>query len=524
MTVTPINVAAAAYLAGLGDDADAMVVDSPHPELARLLKLKAARGTISSADYAEAARALGVGKRQIQRMVSRLTSGETPAARRRFALNDHHEQVIMACQGNVALAYRQLIESGERLPRYITFWRAWYCQPTGKQMYARQGAKGLVDFYLYPPWQAPERNAVWQADHFELPVDVIADRCTTTVVKPWLTAFIDDRTRKLMAWNLTAEAGRRPDADVVCATLAAGMQIRLEEGVEVGGVPRIARWDNGAEFTAGVVLQFGTTVGFECHAVPPDSGHMKGKIERFGRRVQEQFCVLQPGYTHGPKTYSRRDLFRATDLLTAQEFRARLDLWIAGYDRTIHEGIDQTPLEAWAADTTPLRRATPTQLRPALLVAPRKYTVEKRKGVHFKGEYWQSAALVDIVGRKVEVRYPVGHQIDFIEIYQDGKWRCTAWRAESLTADQRKDLFDHRRELYTEVQALHNQATQLRIGANAQAGDTDATPAVASMPAVDPLAADADDLYELLARSPAQEAAEDATKKSADDLDGSGRA
>ncbi len=502
MTITPINAAATAFLAG-SDTADKLVMGAPNEVLGRLLRIQAKTGAVPRADYEEASRTLGISVRQIQRHLAGLREGRRPPGRQPFVLTTHHEQVILACNGNVALAYRELKKAGEDLPGEDTFWRAWYCQPMAKQDYARHGAKGLVEFLLYPPWEAPERNSVWQADHFELPIDVIADGCTTQTVKPWLTVFEDDRSRLVLAATLTATAGRRPDADIVCATLVAGIRTRMEGGVEVGGVPRIVRWDNAAEFNAGMVIDLGVRVGFECHAVPPYSGHMKGKVERFGRRVQEQFCVLQPGFTHGPKTHTTKDPFRDTTPLTAAELRPRLGLWIAEYNSTHHQGIGETPLERWASDQTPLRRASPTQLRSALLVAPRAYKVEKRRGIWFRGGYWQSGSLMDLVGRTVEVHYPVGTDIDFIEVYKEGKWQCTAWPAAKLTDSQRREIFDGRRDLYTEVRELHEQAKRIRTGADAQMGDTDATPAIASMPAVDPLAPNTGDLYDLLRRAAA---------------------
>jgi hypothetical protein len=304
-----------------------------------------------------------------------------------------------------------------------------------------------------------------------------------------------------MAWHLTAAVGRHPDAETVCANLAQGMRIRFEDGIEVGGVPWVVRWDNAAEFSAGMVLEISTRVGFECHAVPPYSGHMKGKVERLGGRIQQQFCVLQPGYTHGPRTYKGADPFRDTTVMTANELRARLDVWLAEYDRTPHEVTGETPLERWSKDDTPLRRATTEELRPALLVEPQRHEVLPRKGVFFRNRLWQSAELMKIVGRRVEIRYPAGNDVDFIEVFFDGKWQCTAWPALELTKRQRDQIFDARSDQYREVRELHDQATRIREGANAQARHTDATPAVASMPAVDPLEADAGDLYDLLRRA-----------------------
>lgn len=52
------------------------------------------------------------------------------------------------------------------------------------------------------------------------------------------------------------------------------------------------------------------------------------------------------------------------------------------------------------------------------------------------------------------------------------------------------------------MRELHNQATQIRVQANADMDATDPTPRVAAVTEVDPLSADADVLYELLGQVP----------------------
>ena len=163
-----------------------------------------------------------------------------------------------------------------------------------------------------------------------------------------------------------------------------------------------------------------------------------------------------------------------------------------------------SPREAWEKDATPLRQADDQQLRSALLVAPRPYTVNQRKGVHFQGQWWQGAGMLEVVGRKVEIRYPINDD-SFIEVYYQGKWVCTGWPALSLTDDQKKALWRGRDTMYREVRELHDEAREMRIGADAAVGTTDATPSMASMPAADRLAPDADDLYALLSRLDPQE-------------------
>lgn len=183
------------------------------------------------------------------------------------------------------------------------FWRSWHAQPAGVLAYARKGAEVLVGFWPYLPYEDPHRNAVWLADHFELNNDVITDGHTTSLVKPWLTIFEDDATRRAVAWALTTSPGRRADADVVCATIAAGIRIRLEDGVQVGGIPGAVRWDNDPSFNSCMVLPLGIAVGFECHTVPPCQGNLRRGVRR---RRGTLHLLLRPGRRLAGSQHSRR--------------------------------------------------------------------------------------------------------------------------------------------------------------------------------------------------------------------------
>jgi hypothetical protein len=176
-----------------------------------------------------------------------------------------------------------------------------------------------------------------------------------------------------------------------------------------------------------------------------------------------------------------------------------LDLWFAEYNRTLHEGIGMTPMERWCADidTAPLRIASDDKLRTTLLVEKRKRKVIKRNGVSFRGKYWASAELQKHVNQHLEVRYPIVGD-DFIELYGNGKWVCTAWPVDQLTETQKKAIWDGRSTNYHDARRLLDAASELRQGAEAEVGTTDATPSVVSVPAVDPLKGDLDDLLDLI--------------------------
>jgi len=502
--VTPISTVAAAHLAGDVTLPAPTVLDTPHRELADLARLQTTRH-LTDEDYEPAMRRLGVGKRRVQQLLKELRDGSPVAAPERFELTDHHKATIIACKGNVSLAYAELDRAGHDLPHHAVFWRRWHEELKAHQAYARDGADGFLNNRLYLPFQAPHRNAVWQADHFELPVDVVADGCTTTLVKPWLTLFEDDRTRMPMGWHVVAEMNRRPDAEIVVATLADAIRLETIDGVNVGGVPGVVRWDNDKSFLAGMVEQLANAVGFEAHAVPPRSGYMKGKVERLGATIENQFCALQPRFTHGGTTLSGRNITREETPLTAVELRRRLDLWFGEYMRRPHSALGISPLEAWANDTEPLRHARDRDLRSALLVDTRRRKVQK-KGVFFDNRYWSSAEILKAVGRTATVRYPVGLEIDFIEVYgTDDRWIGTAWPAERLSADQQRRVRDANRAAYREIRRLEDAAADMRVAANEAMDLTDATPSVAAMPLEDPVAADADDLYDLLNITPSED-------------------
>ena len=155
-----------------------------------------------------------------------------------------------------------------------------------------------------------------------------------------------------------------------------------------------------------------------------------------------------------------------------------------------------SPLAAWARSDNPLRVAPDERLRPGLLLEPRKHKVNYRKGICFKGQFWMSAPLIDIVGRSVQIRYPVGFDLEFIDVYLDGKWHCSAEPADRLSDAQKKAVWDRRDDMYHEARELHTQATALREGANADLEEDRPTPAVAAMGTADPFPPNADDFYD----------------------------
>jgi putative transposase len=466
--------------------------------LGELITYRRENGTVPTRMVTEAAGRCGVSVRTMRRWLVP-PPDEAPDPSAAFTLTQQHLEAIAGHNGNVKRAHADLVAGGHELPSYMTFWRAWRTQPTGLRAYLKDGADAMKAKWIYAPYTAESRNAVWQADHFELPVDVIPTGHTTTTVKPWLTMFEDDKTRMIMSWAIVAVPGRRIGADVVAATIVSAIAPHDVGGVQVGGVPGSIRWDQAAEFKAGMVTQLALRVGFDAHAVPPYSGHMKGKIERAGQTAQAEVASLATGYTHGATTMRHNQPFR-DEPITEALLVARFGAWVEHYNTTrAHSSLGgRTPLEVWQADPTPLRLVDHDLLRDSFLIEPKERKVGK-KGVFFRNQWWLGLGLLDHVDRKVEVRYPIGDDT-FIEIYLKGAWLCTAERAEDLSPSARRELGRLRQSQYREARQIQDGARRSRSAANR--ATTPAHPSLAPLSTYgtdDGLNADPDALWELLA-------------------------
>ena len=160
---------------------------------------------------------------------------------------------------------------------------------------AKRGEAGRREHGLYLRYEAPHRNAVWQADHKQLPVLVIA-AVGRRPRRPWVTLFIDDYSRAIMGWAISLQ----PSSAEVLAALRDALVVQPGRG-PFGGVPGRLRWDHGLEFAAGAVEHAALALGVDLDPATPYAPHEKGKIERLHRTIAETFIATLPGYTDGPR-------------------------------------------------------------------------------------------------------------------------------------------------------------------------------------------------------------------------------
>jgi Integrase core domain len=208
--------------------------------VARLLVLRE-RGPVPTAVVREAAR----GRVSERTVWSWLRAGAyAPRPRSGYRLSDEARGLFFALRGNVAAVHRELASRDAGAPSRRTLERAIARELSpGERAYAARGAAGWREHVVYLRHEAPHRAAVYEADHKELAIEVLAPRAVRPR-RPWATIFLDRYSRPIVGWALSL----RPTAAEVLAALR--MAVTADPARGFGGVPAALRWDRGLEFAA----------------------------------------------------------------------------------------------------------------------------------------------------------------------------------------------------------------------------------------------------------------------------------
>jgi putative transposase len=151
-----------------------------------------------------------------------------------------------------------------------------------------EGVEGRRRHEVYLRWAPQRRNALWEADHKELPVLVMPPRAQRPR-KPWVTLFVEAYSRLIMGWALSLQ----PSAASVLAALRRGLVIDAARG-PFGGIPEMLRPDGGLEFASAALRRSTAALGIELAPAPPYQAHLKGKVERVNRTLDQEFLSGLP--------------------------------------------------------------------------------------------------------------------------------------------------------------------------------------------------------------------------------------
>jgi len=295
---------------------------------------------------------------------------------------------------------------------------------------------------------APYNNAVWEMDG--TPVDIIC----SDGIRYQLSAAIDVYSR-------------RPVVVVTPTANSSALAKVFKKGITKLGVPEKVRLDNGREYKSLAFEYTCSRLRIEQQFTAPYSGWQKPHIERFFGTLTRDLFEELPGYIghnvndrtkiQDRETYEKKleakkraqeilkggnaaakklvrkqkqlDAYIPTTL-SREELELFIDRWVKRYERSLHRGIKQTPIERWEECPIPVRTISDERVLDVLVGLSEKKRITK-KGVTWKKiSYWHDL-FYDRIGESVWMLSD--DELGYLYIYDlDMKFLCRAESAEHI--------------------------------------------------------------------------------------------
>jgi putative transposase len=209
-------------------------------------------------------------------------------------------------------------------------------------------------------------NQLWQADTMFGPH---VQRRQTRLI-----AFLDDASRVLCHGEFFFEE----NADSMIQAIRAAFYKR--------GVPEQLLVDNGSIYCCQEITLICARVGCILRHTAVRDAAAKGKIERFFRRVRDQFLV------------------RNLDLSSLETLNQQFTQWVEQeYNATVHSTLGMKPIDRFGVDLSRIRFLAPSEDADELFYAEAVRTVKKDNTFSFQGVRYETP--VDLRGKKVALRY-----------------------------------------------------------------------------------------------------------------------
>jgi len=213
-------------------------------------------------------------------------------------------------------------------------------------------------------------NDMWQADTMFGPYV----HHGKGMVQSKLIAFIDDASRLCVH----AQFFPSENVDALVDALSCAFYKR--------GVPESLYVDNGSIYTSKEIVQICARVGCILTHTPVKDGAAKGKVERFFRRVREQFLC--------------RDLDISSIDALNQSFRQ----WVEeSYNATRHSVIGMTPLDRFALDRRRVRYLPPNEVNEELFFVEVDRVTRTDNTFSFRNQRYEAPR--HLPNRKIQVRF-----------------------------------------------------------------------------------------------------------------------
>jgi putative transposase len=214
-------------------------------------------------------------------------------------------------------------------------------------------------------------NQLWQADTLFGPS---CDTGTGSRKPAKLIAFLDDASRVLCHGEFFFEE----TVDTMVKAIRAAFYKR--------GVPEQLLVDNGSIYCSQEITLICARVGCLLRHTAVRDAAAKGKIERFFRRVRDQFLI------------------RTLDLSSLAALNRQFTDWVErDYNATAHDAIGMKPIDRFGIDLNRVRFLAPSEHHDELFYAETERTVKKDNTFSFQNRRYETPA--DLRGRDIQLRH-----------------------------------------------------------------------------------------------------------------------
>lgn len=204
-----------------------------------------------------------------------------------------------------------------------------------------------------------------------------------------LIAFIDDASRVLCHGEFFFDE----NADSMIQALRAAFYKR--------GIPEQLLVDNGSIYCCQEITLVCARVGCLLRHTAVRDAAAKGKIERFFRRVRDQFLV------------------RNLDLSSLGQLNKQFTHWVEHeYNPVEHSTLGMKPIDRFGVDLSRVRFLSPSEDTDELFYAEAIRTVKKDNTFSFQGDRYETP--IDLRGKKIQLRYE-RHRRGAVVVYDKGR-------------------------------------------------------------------------------------------------------
>jgi putative transposase len=233
-------------------------------------------------------------------------------------------------------------------------------------------------------------NMLWQADTMFGPY-VDTGMSPGSRKQARLIAFLDDASRVLCHGEFFFEE----NVDTLVKAIRAAFYKR--------GVPEQLLVDNGSIYCSQEITLICARVGCLLRHTAVRDAAAKGKIERFFRRVRDQF------------------LFKKLDLSSLETLNRQFTEWVEqDYNATEHDAIGMKPIDRFGIDLARVRFLAPSEHTDELFFAEAVRKVKKDNTFSFLGRRFETP--VDLRDKEIQLRYDRHRQdTTVVVIYYKGQ-------------------------------------------------------------------------------------------------------